>query len=178
MPIVFECSGCGKPLQVPDAAAGKKTRCPACGAIATAPPPPPQFEVVEEPPPPPRPVRPVARPIPPTEVNYADAPLPPRQPKPAPEEDATPMTLAEPDRPRKKKRRRRLKPSRTVHHDSSDTWYTTKRIMFIGLGGFIMLGGIVAMVADDHPMRFFRGICALIVGGGLFIQGLTGDFND
>ena len=173
MPIVFACSGCAKPLRVPDSAGGKKTRCPACGAIATAPLAPPQFEVVAEPPPPPRPV-------PPVEVEYA-AP-PPRQPKPEPEDDAKPMALAEPDPdpPRRKKRRRRLKPSRTVHHDSSDGhgWYHTKRVMFIGLGTIIVIGGVVAMFANDNPMRFFRGICAIIVGGGLIIQGLTGNFDD
>ena len=175
MPIVFECAGCAKPLQVPDTAGGKKTRCPACGTVGTAPPAPPQFEVVEQPPP-----RPVGRPVPPVEVEYADAP-PPRRRRDESEDDAKPMGLAEPDPPRpRKKKRRRLRPSGIVHHDSdhSHTRYTAKRVMFIGLGAFIMLGGIVAMVADDHPMRFFRGICALIVGGGLFIQGLTGEFED
>jgi LSD1 subclass zinc finger protein len=178
VPIVFSCSGCAKPLQVPDSAGGKKTRCPACGSIATAPPAPPQFEVVEEPPPPPP--RPVARPVPPVEVEYADAPPPPRQRKPEPEDDARPMALAEPEPPRRKKRRRRLKPSRVVHNDSGDSsvGYQTKRVMFIGLGTIICIGGIVAMFADDRPVRFLRGICAIIVGGGLIIQGLTGEFED
>ncbi len=37
MAIQFPCAACGKTLSVPDAAAGKKAKCPACGAISTAP---------------------------------------------------------------------------------------------------------------------------------------------
>jgi hypothetical protein len=36
MPIIVPC-GCGKQLRVPDAAAGKKTRCPACQAVIPVP---------------------------------------------------------------------------------------------------------------------------------------------
>jgi hypothetical protein len=36
MPIVFVCS-CGKRLQVGEASAGKKVRCPVCGQVSTAP---------------------------------------------------------------------------------------------------------------------------------------------
>lgn len=53
MPIAFNCS-CGKMLRVPDTSAGKRAKCPACGAVVEVPAPDPVFEVVEEPPPQPR----------------------------------------------------------------------------------------------------------------------------
>jgi hypothetical protein len=54
MPILFTCP-CGKRLQVPDANAGKKVRCPACNQVTTAPAPaapeePLQVVVLEDPP--------------------------------------------------------------------------------------------------------------------------------
>lgn len=51
MPITFTCA-CGKTLRVPDASAGKRAKCPACGAVIDIPAPPepePVFEIVEEP---------------------------------------------------------------------------------------------------------------------------------
>src|SRR5437879_7257711 len=63
MAITFVCE-CGKTLQVKDEFAGRRVRCPACSAAATAPQPPapdPGFEVVDEAPPPPIAAR--ARPV-------------------------------------------------------------------------------------------------------------------
>src|ERR1019366_3445827 len=37
MPISIVCTGCEKKLKVPDAAAGKKIRCPACKAVVAVP---------------------------------------------------------------------------------------------------------------------------------------------
>jgi phage FluMu protein Com len=37
MPIEFRCSGCSKLLRTPDASAGKKAKCPQCGAILDVP---------------------------------------------------------------------------------------------------------------------------------------------
>jgi phage FluMu protein Com len=37
MPISITCTGCDKKLKVPDAAAGKKIRCPACKAVIAVP---------------------------------------------------------------------------------------------------------------------------------------------
>ena len=59
MPIVFTCA-CGKTLRVPDANAGRRAKCPACGGVVEIPAPEPVFEVVEEapkpaPPPPAKP---------------------------------------------------------------------------------------------------------------------------
>jgi predicted RNA-binding Zn-ribbon protein involved in translation (DUF1610 family) len=42
MPIVFNCSTCGKKVRAPDDAGGKRMRCPACQAIVTVP-----MEIVE-----------------------------------------------------------------------------------------------------------------------------------
>lgn len=52
MPIAFNCT-CGKTLRVPDESAGRRAKCPACGAVVQVPAPEqePEFEVVEEPPP-------------------------------------------------------------------------------------------------------------------------------
>ena len=37
MPITIACTGCDKKLKVPDTAAGKKVRCPACKAVVAVP---------------------------------------------------------------------------------------------------------------------------------------------
>lgn len=50
MPIEFDCP-CGKALRVADEYAGRKVKCPACGAVGFVPEPEPQFEVVEDEPP-------------------------------------------------------------------------------------------------------------------------------
>ena len=73
MPIAFNCT-CGKTLRVPDTSAGKRAKCPACGAIGLVPEPEPEFEVVDEPP---------------VRARHAEAPsalpeLPNPKPKPKP----------------------------------------------------------------------------------------------
>ena len=59
MPIVFNCA-CGKTLRVPDANAGRRAKCPVCGAVVDipAPDPEPVFEIVEEAPKPAAPAKP------------------------------------------------------------------------------------------------------------------------
>lgn len=47
MPISFNCA-CGKTLRVPDASAGRRAKCPSCGAVVEVPTPEPEFEVVED----------------------------------------------------------------------------------------------------------------------------------
>ena len=61
MPIAIECS-CGKKLNVKDALAGKRVRCPACNGVAAVPAAEPEFELVDDPPPPKPAARPAARP--------------------------------------------------------------------------------------------------------------------
>ena len=46
MPITFYCARCNKMLRAPDAAAGKSSPCPGCGAMATCPEPVYEAEVV------------------------------------------------------------------------------------------------------------------------------------
>ena len=46
MPITFSCPRCSKTLRAPDAAAGKSSPCPGCGALATCPEPVYEAEVV------------------------------------------------------------------------------------------------------------------------------------
>jgi hypothetical protein len=48
MPITFDCP-CGKTLRVPDEHAGRRAKCPACGAVVPIPGPDPVFEVEEKP---------------------------------------------------------------------------------------------------------------------------------
>ena len=65
MPIPISCS-CGARMSAPDTAAGKRVKCPKCGAALAVPAPAASFEVVDEdeatPPPPKRPPVKVARP--------------------------------------------------------------------------------------------------------------------
>jgi len=37
MPIRFACPGCHKPIEVPDALARRRCRCPGCGTVAVVP---------------------------------------------------------------------------------------------------------------------------------------------
>jgi hypothetical protein len=48
VPITFSCP-CGKTLRVPDEHAGRRAKCPACGAVVPIPGPDPVFEVEEKP---------------------------------------------------------------------------------------------------------------------------------
>jgi hypothetical protein len=48
VPITFNCP-CGKTLRVPDEHAGRRAKCPACGAVVPVPGPDPVFEVEEKP---------------------------------------------------------------------------------------------------------------------------------
>ncbi len=48
MPISIVCTGCDKKLKVPDAAAGKKIRCPVCKTVLEVPPPEEELEKPDE----------------------------------------------------------------------------------------------------------------------------------
>lgn len=87
MPITFDCA-CGKTLRVPDASAGKKAKCPVCGAVVAVPEPDPVFEIVE-PSLPPEPVaESVAPPKPYAKPTYDEDE----------EDDKTPYGLAAPEK--------------------------------------------------------------------------------
>lgn len=86
MPITLNCA-CGKSLRVPDSAAGKRAKCPACAAVLAVPvppEPPPVFEVVE----------PEPEPIPEMQSRGAYAPKP-KPVHPDDEDDGSPYGLAQ-----------------------------------------------------------------------------------
>lgn len=85
MPITLSCS-CGKALRVPDSAAGKKAKCPACAAVLEVPAPAPA-----PPEPEPEPVFEVAEPAVPTGPPPA---YPGRNTHPDDEDDPAPYGLA------------------------------------------------------------------------------------
>lgn len=121
MPITFDCP-CGKSLRANDENAGRRVKCPACGAVVIVPKPPveeeePQFEVVEdEPEDLPRPRKqsksrddddePAPKKKKAIRDDDDDEP-PPKKKKPVRDDDDD----DEPPRRKKKKRRRRSAPS-------------------------------------------------------------------
>jgi hypothetical protein len=60
MAISFECRECGKKLKAPDAAAGKSSKCPGCGAMITCPNPASAANQASRPAPPAKPAKPPA----------------------------------------------------------------------------------------------------------------------
>lgn len=76
MPIAVVCSGCSAKLNAPDAAAGKRVKCPkpGCGTVITVPAPAPAtgFEVVDEEPPAPKKPAPAQAPAPKKPAVAAD----------------------------------------------------------------------------------------------------------
>ncbi len=83
--VPVNCTACGKPFQVPDAALGKSTACPWCSAIVTAlpvvatvEPTPPQPATSAPRPETPKPVVPGAKPYQPQPLSLDDAPTNPR----------------------------------------------------------------------------------------------------
>lgn len=150
MPITFPCEKCGKPLRVPDDAAGKQARCPACGEVSTAPAEEePVFEVV---------AKPVA-------LRVAD--------------DATPMKLSDeppPPRPKKRKKRRGLGPNRKVDMVTTEDYRQLRnsRILWTVFGVAWLVGAIAAMINSTPkvwgPLLLFAIIC--------FYIAWVGDFTD
>src|SRR5262245_37015352 len=93
MTVVIRCSGCERPLQLAEAALGKRVRCPACAAVFTAqavsdvqatpptPAPAPAFPTVATPPPLPTVPPLVLEPMP-AAVAGQPLPIPPQLPPP------------------------------------------------------------------------------------------------
>jgi DNA-directed RNA polymerase subunit RPC12/RpoP len=79
MSISFECTKCGKKLKAPDAAAGRSSKCPACGGKVTCPAPAPATKVAQ---------RPAASPPPSSPTDLDDFKS---------DDDGTPYALMEPD---------------------------------------------------------------------------------
>jgi DNA-directed RNA polymerase subunit RPC12/RpoP len=79
MSISFECAQCGKKLKAPDAAAGRSSKCPACGGKVTCPAPVPAAKMAQ---------RPAASPPPSSPTGLDDFKN---------VDDGTPYALMEPD---------------------------------------------------------------------------------
>ncbi|MBN9118686.1 MAG: hypothetical protein J0I06_05940 [Planctomycetes bacterium] len=112
MPVRVSCT-CGKHLQVPDAAAGKKVRCPACQAVLTVPAdaPRPAFGAGNTP-------KPVAAPNPPR-----PKPLAPAEEKPAKEAMSLDDDTEEPA-----PKRPATKPAKAMSLDDEDDEPSPKRL--------------------------------------------------
>lgn len=144
MPIAVACT-CGVKLKAPDAAAGKRVKCPKCGAglVVPVPAPEPDFEFVDDEPAPP-PVaavaKPVAKPKPQLIEDDEDEPRPAKKKarviddeedaRPAKKKAAKPVEVDEPvddeeEKPKKKSRRDRdeeedEKPAKKSRRDRDD----------------------------------------------------------
>lgn len=159
MPITFPCEKCGKSLRVPDDAAGKMARCPACGGASTAPAgDDPVFEVVEKSP----------------------TPRPELNPRRDVADDSPPIKLADealPSRTAKKRRkRRRLGGNKRIDHvmDAASREFRNNQIIWTVLGVLMLIGGVVGWIEVSVKLG---GPC--IMFGVIFIYvGVTGDFGD
>lgn len=98
MPIAVQCPGCNAKLNAPDAAAGKRLKCPKCAGTITVPAPAPSFEVVDEPDVP-------AEPPPAKQPVRAEAEPEAAPPKRAKRTEEDRDDEADEDAPRKKKQR-------------------------------------------------------------------------
>lgn len=153
MPIAVVCPGCAAKLNAPDAAAGKKVKCPkpGCGTVLTIPAPAAQFEIVEEddapaPKPAPAPVqKKPSKPV--VEVGEDDEDDAPKKPA----KKARAVEVDEDDSgtpPPKKKAKARA----VADEDDEDERPTKKKkkkggmspavIGAIALGGVLVLGGV------------------------------------
>lgn len=178
MPITFSCA-CGKMLQVKDEFAGRRVKCPACSAVATAPAEEPEFEVVDEPaaPPPVKAALPRARPVEPPTDGEADRPRKRRRD----EDDDEPRSKRrdeedeDDDRPRKKKKS--FKAAKAERKESGGHFGMEKGILNSGvMGGMLaMIGAVVWFVLGLMADRIFIYPPILfIVGLVAFIKGLVG----
>jgi hypothetical protein len=201
MPLTFNCA-CGKTLRVPDQHAGKRVKCPACNAVATAPSPEPMFEVVEDPVEPLAPVAPVkAKPTAKPAVADDDEDDGRRgygvaRPSRDDDEDE-PRAKKKPnfrkgsrrrdddeddddDRPRRKKRRPRS------HREAGAMAGADagKRILYMVGGGILVLIGIALAVAGwnmegrGSVRLLIFGVILAICGLGTTVRGITGNFDD
>lgn len=173
MPIAFACE-CGKSFSVGDEHAGKRTKCPKCGAALTVPTPATSemsdedkaFAALADAPDEPRP---------------ASRPSPSYDPPPAPRGPAIPAATASAppklNKPSKEERKAR-KERRARPYDPD----RGRKILYI-IGGVLMVavGGVIGFYAIDSGRSIRGGVFGffLVIGGiGTFFQGVTGDFNE
>jgi hypothetical protein len=164
MSITFSCE-CSKTFNVADDLAGKRTKCPACGASLLVPSPgqPGEFEVLDEKPA-------VAKPV---KKSRAAVVI---------EED-------EPARPKKKRKKKSLKEG-GIDRDEWDAeeearavraFYTRRLIYIIGGSVTILASGVCALLfAREKALGLYVIlVCAAGVLGGLYCiwQGISGTFH-
>jgi hypothetical protein len=144
MPITVACS-CGAKLRAPDAAAGKRVKCPKCGSPVPVPAADADFEVIDDPPPPPVKKMPtvaaaVKRKPEPVEVNEAvdedDEDEKPKKKKPRRERDED----DEDEKPKKKGKRRVGK-----NREEEKKKRTIRLILGI-VGAVVVLGVMVGVI--------------------------------
>lgn len=170
MPIAFACE-CGKSFSVGDEHAGKRTKCPKCGAALTVPTPTaPEmsdedkaFAALEDAPDYPRPA-------PRYEPSYDPPPRGPAIPAAA----AAPPKLSKPSKEERKARKERR--ARPYDPDRG------RKILYI-IGGVLMMvaGGALGFFAIDSGGSIHGGVFGffLVIGGiSTFFQGVTGQFNE
>lgn len=151
MPIAVACS-CGVKLKAPDAAAGKRVKCPKCGNPVSVPVPAPadDFEMVDDDPPPaPAPARKKPKLVddddpPPTTKKMPTAaktqPMPRPKPKPVVVDEPVDDDDEEDEKPKKKKGKKKKEEPKS------------KLPLILGIGGgvvglLVIVGIVVAVVA-------------------------------
>jgi hypothetical protein len=178
MPIEFACE-CGKRFSVRDEFAGKRTKCPACGAGLVVPElPKPEtetdedaaFRLLEETPEPEfNPQR--YNDTPPTRSNPADAaPAPGAQPMKA-------SRIAKLNKPSKEQRKQEREARKPRPYDPD----RPRKILYMIGGGLMMIcGGALCFYAfDGGAIRGgVFGVLMVFSGIGTFFQGVSGNFDD
>lgn len=178
MPVEFACE-CGKRFSVRDEFAGKRTKCPACGAGLVVPElPKPEtetdedaaFRLLEEAPEPEFHSQ-RYNDTPPARSDRADAaPAPGAQPMKA-------SRIAKLNKPSKEQRKRE-RDERTPRPSDPDR---PRKILYMIGGGLMMLGGaaLCFVAIDGGAIRAgVFGFLLVFSGIGTFFQGVTGNFND
>lgn len=168
MPITFSCP-CGKTLRVPDEHAGKRVKCPACGAVGAVPSAEPKFEVVEDEPKEQLAARPVARPATRRADDEDDDEEPVKVVAKKSRCDDEDDDDSERDRPWKKKRENKAR--------TNSAFGFEKRVFNGGaIGGLLaMVGAVVWFVVGlANDIIFFYPPVLFVIGLVAFFKGLTG----
>jgi hypothetical protein len=185
MPISFDCP-CGKNFTVGDEYAGKRTKCPACGAPLVVPTPEPEPEPVKSESEedaayralmeaPEAEAGAVQRAAPPGPKSFGGQPSPPARPAGPAIAAAPPPKLLKPSAEERQARKERRRERR---HDPE----RTRKILYM-VGGvlLVLLGGAIGFFAINEGISIRAGVLGFfMVFGGIsaFFQGLTGKFND
>jgi hypothetical protein len=169
MPIDVTCPGCQATLRAPDAAAGKKIKCPKCQTVADVPAaaPPAGNQVSAAPPPPPQPLATAAP---------APAPPPPRREEESRrrDDDDRRSRRDDDDRPRRRDRDdddddRRWRRNRGPRRDAHETEHGTGLQLGLGIGSislgvFALIFSFMSFCCCSWPFVFGLGSVGLLLG--------------